>query len=121
MAECSESESEVFFVSDTADPTHLARAIELAKSSEGLTAPHPNAGCVLVHGSEVVGEGFLYAQGTESAEAQAVRAAGPRAAGATAYMNLEPGDCHGDRRAVKALIDVRASFFHSLPFFRLII
>ncbi|GAQ81151.1 riboflavin biosynthesis protein RibD [Klebsormidium nitens] len=88
-----------------ADSVHIARAIELSKSSEGLTAPHPNAGCVLAHGSEVVGEGFLYAQGTESAEAQAVRAAGPRAAGATAYMNLEPGDCHGDRRAVKVLID----------------
>jgi hypothetical protein len=88
------------------DSEHLARAVALSVSSAGLTAPHPNAGCVVAHGSEVVGEGYLYAQGTESAEAKAVRAAGSRASGATAYMNLEPGDCHGDEKAVRALIDV---------------
>lgn len=88
------------------DSEHLVRAVALSVSSAGLTAPHPNAGCVLAHGSEAVGEGYLYAQGTESAEAKAVRAAGSRASGATAYMNLEPGDCHGDEKAVRALIDV---------------
>lgn len=43
------------------------------------------------------------AQGSESAEAQAVRAAGGGARGATAYLNLESGDCHGDSAAVEAL------------------
>ena len=43
-------------------------------------------------------------QGTESAESQAVRQAGPAAHGATAYLNLEPGDCHGETAAVEALV-----------------
>jgi diaminohydroxyphosphoribosylaminopyrimidine deaminase/5-amino-6-(5-phosphoribosylamino)uracil reductase len=32
-----------------------------------------------------------------------VRAAGAAARGGTAYLNLEPGDCHGDSAAVDAL------------------
>ena len=31
--------------------------------------------------------------------------AGPSARGATAYLNLEPGDCHGDDTAVRALVE----------------
>jgi hypothetical protein len=71
-----------------------------------LSAPHPNFGCVIAHGPKVVGEGFLYAQGTQSAEVQAVEAAGESAQNATAYLNLEPGDCHGDDSAVRALTQV---------------
>ena len=43
-------------------------------------------------------------QGTESAEAQAARAAGGVARGGTAYVNLETGDCHGDEASVGALL-----------------
>ncbi|KAJ7529805.1 hypothetical protein O6H91_15G066300 [Diphasiastrum complanatum] len=85
------------------EANHMLRAAELADKSAGLTAPHPNAGCVLAHGARVVGEAYLYAQGTTSAEVQAVERAGEHARGATAYLNLEPGDCHGDESAVKAL------------------
>ena len=46
----------------------------------------------------------LHAQGTESAEVQAVRQAGPAARGSTAYLNLETGDCHGDATSVGALV-----------------
>lgn len=88
------------------DTRHLLRAAELAGSSAGLSAPHPNSGCVIVHRGNVVGEGFLYAQGTKSAEVQAVERAGESARMATAYLNLEPGDCHGDDSAVRALIQV---------------
>lgn len=88
---------------------HLLRAVELADSSAGLTAPHPNAGCVIAHGSRVVGEGFLYAQGTKSAEVQAVERARDDARGGIAYLNLEPGDCHGDDSAVMALKQARVS------------
>jgi diaminohydroxyphosphoribosylaminopyrimidine deaminase/5-amino-6-(5-phosphoribosylamino)uracil reductase len=35
-------------------------------------------------------------QGSEPAERAAVAAAGAAARGATAYLNLESGDCHGD-------------------------
>ncbi|XP_024356782.1 riboflavin biosynthesis protein PYRR, chloroplastic [Physcomitrium patens] len=85
------------------DTQHLLRAAELAESSAGLTAPHPNFGCVIAHGPKSVGEGFLYAQGTKSAEVLAVERAGELAKNATAYLNLEPGDCHGDASAVRAL------------------
>ena len=43
-------------------------------------------------------------QGTESAEVQALQQAGRSAQGATAYLNLETGDCHGDDTSVAALI-----------------
>ena len=88
------------------DPIHLQRAAELAQSSAGLTAPHPNLGCVIARGPRIVGEGFLYAQGTKSAEVQAVERAGESARGATAYLNLESGDCAGDDSAITALAQV---------------
>lgn len=43
-------------------------------------------------------------QGTTSAEAQAVTAVRADAEGTTAYLNLEPGDVHGDDSAVQALL-----------------
>ncbi len=39
-----------------------------------------------------------------SAEVLAVSAAGSAARGATAYLNLESGDCHGEAAAVDALV-----------------
>lgn len=81
----------------------LLRAVELAGSSMGRTAPHPYSGCVIARNGRIVGEGCLYAQGTRCAEVQAVEEAGELAKGAVAYLNLEPGDCHGDDSAVRAL------------------
>ena len=43
-------------------------------------------------------------QGTVSAEAQAAGEARADASGATAYLNLESGDCHGDDSAVRSLL-----------------
>ncbi|CAN1236128.1 Riboflavin biosynthesis protein PYRR, chloroplastic [Linum grandiflorum] len=83
----------------------MKRAAELADSSAGFTSPHPNFGCVLITPSgKLAGEGYLYAQGTKPAEVQAVESAGHLSRGATAYLNLEPGDCHGDPAAVSALV-----------------
>ncbi|XP_058102513.1 riboflavin biosynthesis protein PYRR, chloroplastic isoform X2 [Magnolia sinica] len=86
------------------EASHIRRAAEVADKSAGFSAPHPNFGCVIARGGNVVGEGFLYAQGTKPAEAQAVEAAGELCKGATAFLNLEPGDCHGDHTALSALI-----------------
>lgn len=92
------------------DSLYIKRAAELADKSAGFTAPHPNFGCVIAHpnngGGTVVGEGYLYAEGTIPAEVQAVEAAGERCRGATAYLNMEPGDCHSNSSAVSALIKV---------------
>lgn len=86
-----------------ADAQLLMKAAELADSSAGFTAPHPNSACLLSRASRIVGQGFLYGQGTTSAEVQACQAAGELARGSTAYLNLEPGDCHGDDSAILAL------------------
>ncbi|XP_031481381.1 riboflavin biosynthesis protein PYRR, chloroplastic [Nymphaea colorata] len=85
------------------DAAHILRAAKLADSSAGFTSPHPNFGCVIAKDGASVGEGFLYAQGTKCAELQAVEAAGELCRGATAYLNLEPGDCDGDDTAISAL------------------
>lgn len=88
------------------DLTHLQHATRLADSSAGLTAPHPNAGCVLVDDQgRVIAETHQRAQGSESVEVQAARLGGPAARGSTAYLNLETGDCHGDDTSLRALID----------------
>ncbi|XP_028548303.1 riboflavin biosynthesis protein PYRR, chloroplastic isoform X5 [Dendrobium catenatum] len=86
------------------DNALLLRAAEVADWSAGHTAPHPNFGCVIARNGEVVGEGFLYAQGTKCAELQAVEAANELGRGATAYINMEPGDCHGDQTPVSSLV-----------------
>ncbi|KAF7142587.1 hypothetical protein RHSIM_Rhsim05G0170800 [Rhododendron simsii] len=88
------------------DASYIQRAAGIADKSAGFTSPHPNFGCVIVtQAGKVAGEGYLYAQGTKPAEVQAVEAAGrDLCKGATAYLNMEPGDCYGDRAAVSALI-----------------
>jgi diaminohydroxyphosphoribosylaminopyrimidine deaminase/5-amino-6-(5-phosphoribosylamino)uracil reductase len=71
----------------------------------GVTAPHPNAACILVNPSgQVVGSACHRAQGTTPSEVLAVQQARDAARGATAYLNLETGDCHGDESAVAALV-----------------
>ncbi|GBF98837.1 riboflavin biosynthesis chloroplastic [Raphidocelis subcapitata] len=88
-----------------ADLSYIIEAAELAGSSAGLTQPHPNAACLLVAPSgAVVSRAFQRAHGSTPAEVLAASAARGAAAGATAYLNLESGDCHGDDAAVAALI-----------------
>ncbi|KAK4791033.1 hypothetical protein SAY86_031446 [Trapa natans] len=85
----------------------IHRAVDLSDKSAGISSPHPNFGCVIATpGGNVVGEGYLYAQGTKPAEVQAVEMAGAEICrGATAYLNMEPGDCHGDHTAISALVE----------------
>jgi diaminohydroxyphosphoribosylaminopyrimidine deaminase/5-amino-6-(5-phosphoribosylamino)uracil reductase len=68
----------------------MRRALELAERGRGLTSPNPMVGCVVVTAGEVVGEGFHLKAGGPHAEVEALRAAGPRANGATLYVTLEP-------------------------------
>ncbi|GMP21873.1 hypothetical protein CsSME_00000119 [Camellia sinensis var. sinensis] len=91
--------------SHSLDASYIRRAAEIADKSAGFTSPHPNFGCVIVSAAgKVAGEGYLYAQGTKPAEVLAVVAAAEQCKGATAYLNMEPGDCYGDRAAVSALV-----------------
>jgi diaminohydroxyphosphoribosylaminopyrimidine deaminase/5-amino-6-(5-phosphoribosylamino)uracil reductase len=85
---------------------HMRRALELAERGWGRVSPNPLVGCALVLDDEVVGEGWHEGPGTEHAEAMALRIAGPRARGATAYATLEPCDHHGRTPpCARALID----------------
>jgi diaminohydroxyphosphoribosylaminopyrimidine deaminase/5-amino-6-(5-phosphoribosylamino)uracil reductase len=77
------------------DATAMARAIALGERGRRTAAPNPWVGCVLVRDGEVVGEGFHRIAGEPHAEPHALRAAGERARGATAYVTLEPCSHHG--------------------------
>ncbi|MGB9194850.1 MAG: bifunctional diaminohydroxyphosphoribosylaminopyrimidine deaminase/5-amino-6-(5-phosphoribosylamino)uracil reductase RibD [Azonexus sp.] len=73
----------------------MARALQLAERGMWTTTPNPRVGCVLTRDGEVIGEGWHEKAGEPHAEVNALRAAGERARGATAYVTLEPCSHHG--------------------------
>lgn len=73
----------------------MRRALELAERGRGTASPNPLVGCVLVREGEVVGEGWHARAGGPHAEVAALAAAGAAAAGAVAYVTLEPCDHTG--------------------------
>lgn len=77
------------------DRQMMARALQLAERGLWTTAPNPRVGCVLWRAGEIVGEGWHEKAGEPHAEVHALRAAGERARGATAYVTLEPCSHHG--------------------------
>jgi diaminohydroxyphosphoribosylaminopyrimidine deaminase / 5-amino-6-(5-phosphoribosylamino)uracil reductase len=73
------------------DEMFLQRALDLARQGIGLASPNPYVGAVLVDGrGSVVGTGSYTYTGMKHAEVQAIEKAGPKARGATLYINLEP-------------------------------
>ena len=74
----------------TLDHIHMAQALRLAELGAYTTKPNPMVGCVIARGAEVLGTGWHVRRGEPHAEVHALRAAGDRAAGATAYVTLEP-------------------------------
>jgi diaminohydroxyphosphoribosylaminopyrimidine deaminase/5-amino-6-(5-phosphoribosylamino)uracil reductase len=73
----------------------MARALQLAERGLWTTSPNPRVGCVLVRDGDIVGEGWHEKAGEPHAEVHALRMAGERARGATAYVTLEPCSHHG--------------------------
>ena len=73
----------------------MQRALELARATQGLASPNPQVGCVLAHGNEIVGEGAHRFDLRDHAEIVALKQAGERARGATAYVTLEPCSHYG--------------------------
>lgn len=69
---------------------HLQRALELAERGRSTTHPNPVVGAVVVHDSEVVGEGWHERAGGPHAEVIALEAAGERARGSTLTVTMEP-------------------------------
>ena len=77
------------------DTVYMARALHQAEHGLRTTAPNPRVGCVLVNDGTVVGEGWHERTGEPHAEIVALQQAGALAAGATAYVTLEPCCHHG--------------------------
>jgi len=77
------------------DHQHMAYALRLAERGLYTTAPNPRVGCVVACGDEIVGSGWHRCAGEAHAEVFALREAGDRAYGATAYVTLEPCAHHG--------------------------
>lgn len=69
----------------------MREALDLARQGIALASPNPCVGAVIVDGSgAVVGRGFHTYDGLKHAEVLAMEEAGPKANGATLYLNLEP-------------------------------
>jgi diaminohydroxyphosphoribosylaminopyrimidine deaminase/5-amino-6-(5-phosphoribosylamino)uracil reductase len=68
----------------------MAHALRLAERGLYTTQPNPRVGCVIAQSDEVVGTGWHQRAGEPHAEVFALRDAGERARGATAYVTLEP-------------------------------
>jgi diaminohydroxyphosphoribosylaminopyrimidine deaminase/5-amino-6-(5-phosphoribosylamino)uracil reductase len=79
----------------TLDLWHMRRALDLARFGLGHVEPNPMVGCVITRGAETIGEGWHRRFGGPHAEVEALIVAGPRAAGATMYVTLEPCCHHG--------------------------
>lgn len=88
------------------DHAHMQRAIKLAWQGRFSTSPNPRVGCVIAHGSQIVGQGFHIQAGSPHAEVHALRQAGELARSATAYVTLEPCAHYGRTPpCAQALID----------------
>lgn len=77
------------------DIQYMARALELARKGIYSAHPNPRVGCVIVRDGQIVGEGWHARAGEPHAEVHALRQAGDKARGATAYVTLEPCSHHG--------------------------
>lgn len=74
----------------------MQRCLQLARLAEGHAAPNPLVGAVLVHGQQVLAEGWHHTVGRPHAEVECLREQpGPIPADAVLYVNLEPCAHHG--------------------------
>jgi diaminohydroxyphosphoribosylaminopyrimidine deaminase/5-amino-6-(5-phosphoribosylamino)uracil reductase len=104
------------------DSRWMSRALELARRGIGLCSPNPHVGCVILDSNGgFAGEGWHEYDKRDHAEVVAIREAGERARGGTAYVTLEPcnhtgrtGPCSqaliaaGVARVVAATVDPNA-------------
>jgi len=75
------------------DRAMMRRALELAARGMYTTTPNPRVGCVVARDGRIIGEGWHEKAGGPHAEVRALE--GVDAAGATAYVTLEPCNHHG--------------------------
>jgi diaminohydroxyphosphoribosylaminopyrimidine deaminase/5-amino-6-(5-phosphoribosylamino)uracil reductase len=76
---------------DAIDDRFMGLALGLARRGLGRVWPNPAVGCVIVDADgRLAGRGWTQDGGRPHAETEALRRAGSRAKGATAYVSLEP-------------------------------
>ena len=85
--------SDTYFSST--DVSMMQKALDLADLGRFSTSPNPRVGCVIAHGSQIVGQGFHVKAGEPHAEVHALRQAGEMAQGATVFVTLEPCSHYG--------------------------
>ncbi len=74
---------------------YIKQTLRLAKKAEGHTSPNPLVGCVIVKNGRIIASGYHRQAGKNHAEREALLKAGPRARGASLYVNLEPCSHYG--------------------------
>ena len=74
------------------DIKFMQRCLDLASNSEGRTYPNPLVGSVVVHGGQIIGEGYHLKTGEPHAEVVAIRSVKQMEllGSSTLYVNLEP-------------------------------
>ncbi|NND39685.1 MAG: bifunctional diaminohydroxyphosphoribosylaminopyrimidine deaminase/5-amino-6-(5-phosphoribosylamino)uracil reductase RibD [Pseudomonadales bacterium] len=77
------------------DVAVMTEALRLAGHGVYTSTPNPRVGCIIEKNGAVVGSGWHRRAGEAHAEVLALEAAGSSAAGATAYITLEPCNVHG--------------------------
>jgi diaminohydroxyphosphoribosylaminopyrimidine deaminase / 5-amino-6-(5-phosphoribosylamino)uracil reductase len=77
------------------DTRWMRQAIRIGRRGQGLVAPNPSVGCVLVRDGRLIARGWTQSSGRPHAEAVALANAGADAKGCTAYVSLEPCAHHG--------------------------
>jgi diaminohydroxyphosphoribosylaminopyrimidine deaminase / 5-amino-6-(5-phosphoribosylamino)uracil reductase len=77
-------------MNSAADLLYLRASVELAEQGLYSCTPNPRVGCLLVRDGRVIGRGAHLRAGEGHAEINALADAGGDAAGATAYVSLEP-------------------------------
>ena len=88
----------------------MANALQLARQGLKTTHPNPRVGCVISRDGQVIGCGWHKKAGEAHAEIHALREAGEKSAGGTAYVTLEP--CNHSGRTppcVDALINAKVA------------
>lgn len=73
----------------------MDQALDQARQGIGLASPNPTVGCVIVKDGLLLGKGYHIYENRDHAEIVALRNAGPRSLGATAYVTLEPCSHYG--------------------------
>jgi diaminohydroxyphosphoribosylaminopyrimidine deaminase / 5-amino-6-(5-phosphoribosylamino)uracil reductase len=80
------------------DLAYLKLAVNLASKGKYTSSPNPQVGCVIVKDNQVLAQGWHQTAGGPHAEVAALAQLNYQAAGATAYVSLEPC-CHTGKTA----------------------